>query len=76
MPEDEVNHPAHYTMGKIEVIDFLEDQKLGFHEANVVKYICRARYKDQELQDLKKARWYLDRRIEQLEEIYDELRGL
>lgn len=60
---DLVNSPSHYTQGKIEVIDFLEDQKLGFHEANVVKYICRANHKGNELEDLKKALWYLNRKI-------------
>lgn len=64
---DAVNHPAHYTMGKIEVIDAIEDWKLGLHEGNVVKYVARAKYKGRELEDLKKARWYLDRRIQQME---------
>lgn len=64
---DPVNHPAHYTQGRIEVIDFIEDQQLGFHEGNVVKYVARARWKGRELQDLKKAQWYLQRRIEALE---------
>lgn len=68
MPKaDPVNHPSHYTQGKIEVIDFIEDQKLGFHEGNVVKYVARAKHKGRELEDLKKARWYLERRIMQLE---------
>ena len=61
--DDPVNHPAHYTTGKIEVIDFIEDKQLGFHEANVIKYVCRAKLKGAELQDLKKARVYLDRLI-------------
>ena len=39
---DNVNHPDHYTSGKIEVIDFIEDQHLGFHLGNAVKYISRA----------------------------------
>lgn len=64
---DPVNRPAHYTTGKIEVIDFIEDQKLGFHEGNVVKYIARAKHKGRELEDLKKGRWYLDRAISNLE---------
>ena len=64
---DAVNHPSHYTQGKIEVIDFIEDQKLGFHEGNVVKYVARAKHKGRELEDLKKARWYLERRIQQME---------
>lgn len=66
---DPVNRPAHYTDGKIEVIDFIEDKKLGFHLGNVVKYIARAGKKDstKELEDLKKGAWYLQRRIKQLE---------
>lgn len=63
-----VNHPKHYNSGKIEVIEFLEDQKLDFHCANAVKYICRAGRKDptKEVEDLKKAIWYLQRKIEVL----------
>jgi hypothetical protein len=64
---DAVDHPPHYNFGKIEVIDFIEDQQLGFHEGNTVKYVARARHKGRELEDLKKARWYLDRKIQQLE---------
>lgn len=65
---DEVNRPAHYTSGKIEVIDFIEDQKLDFHRGNAVKYIARAGKKDpaKEKQDLEKAVWYLKRLIEKL----------
>lgn len=65
--EDLVNHPSHYTRGKIEVLDFIEDQGLTYHEGQVVKYICRARYKENEVQDKKKARFYLDRDITNLE---------
>jgi uncharacterized protein DUF3310 len=67
---DLVNSPPHYTSGNIEVIDFIEDQCLGYHLGNVVKYICRAGKKDGSdfLTDLQKARWYLDRRIKWLEE--------
>jgi len=64
---DAVNHPSHYRQGKIEVIDFIEDQKLGFHLGNVVKYVCRSEHKGKEIEDLKKAAWYLNRRIEFLE---------
>ena len=66
---DSVNHPAHYTDGKIEVIDFIEDKKLGFHLGNTVKYICRAGKKDPEktIEDLQKAEWYLHREIQRLE---------
>ena len=67
---DPVNHSSHYTDGKIEVIDFIEDKRLNFHLANAVKYISRAGKKDpsKEVEDLKKARWYLDRYIQKLEE--------
>lgn len=65
-----VNHPSHYNDGKIEVIDYIEDQKLNFHLGNVVKYVSRAGKKDtgKTIEDLKKARWYLDRYITILEE--------
>lgn len=66
MAKEEVNHPSHYNVGKIEVIDFIEDQQLGFHEGNVVKYVARAKHKGTELKDLEKAQWYLQRRIENL----------
>lgn len=62
---DSVNHPSHYTSGKIEVIDFIEDQKLDFHLANALKYICRAGKKDptKTKEDLEKAVWYIQRYI-------------
>lgn len=65
---DNVNHPSHYTDGKIEVIDFLEDKGLNFHRGNAVKYISRAGKKDptKEIEDLEKADWYLRREIERL----------
>ena len=66
---DIVNHPAHYTDGKIEVIEFIEDKGLNFHRGNAVKYISRAGKKDsaKEIEDLKKAVWYLNREIGRLE---------
>ena len=65
---DNVNHPSHYTSGKIEVIDFMEDQKLDIHTGNAVKYIARAGKKDpaKEVEDLEKAIWYLKRKISKL----------
>lgn len=62
---DAVNHPAHYNTGKIEVIDFIEDQGLEYHEANAIKYITRAGKKnpDTRIEDLEKAVWYLNRKI-------------
>lgn len=66
---DMVNHPKHYMFGKIEVIEVLEDWQLEMHEAMVVKYVARAKHKGNELEDLKKARWYLDRKIQNLEKV-------
>lgn len=68
-PADNVNHPSHYTFGKIEVIDFIEDKKLGFHLGNAVKYISRAGRKnpDKTVEDLRKAVWYINRQIQRLE---------
>ena len=67
---DPVNRPSHYTDGKIEVIDFIQDKKLGFCLGNAIKYIARAGKKDPDktIEDLKKARWYIDRQIKALEE--------
>lgn len=67
---DAVNRPAHYTTGKIEVIDFIEDKGLNFHRGNAVKYIVRAGLKDpsreKEVEDLKKVVWCLNREIERI----------
>ena len=56
-----VNHPQHYNTGKIEVIDAIEDWKLGFNDGNAVKYIARHAHKGTALQDIDKAIWYLHR---------------
>ena len=68
---DNVNHPSHYTDGRIEVIDFIEDKELGFHLGNAVKYISRAGRKnpDKTIEDLRKAVWYINRQIERLERV-------
>ncbi len=60
---DSVNHPAHYTAGGIETIDFIEAKKLNYNLGNVVKYLTRAGHKDNKLEDLCKAQWYLTREI-------------
>jgi hypothetical protein len=60
---DPVNNPAHYTVGGIETIDFIEAKKLGYNLGNVVKYLTRADHKANKLQDLRKAQWYLEREI-------------
>lgn len=65
---DNVNHPSHYTrgFGGHEVIDITE--WLDFNRGNAVKYLCRAGRKSgsDELEDLRKARWYLDREIQRV----------
>lgn len=62
---DRVNHPLHYNTGKIEVIEYIEDQKLGYHLGNAVKYLSRAGKKDpaKTVEDLEKAVWYIRRQI-------------
>ncbi len=65
---DPVNHPAHYKVGGIETIDFIEAKQLNYNLGNVVKYITRADHKGNRLEDLEKARWYLDREIGNLSE--------
>lgn len=64
---DLVNHPPHYTKGKFEVIEVIEDWNLDFNLGNAIKYIARADHKGNAWQDLKKAVWYVNRRIEQIE---------
>lgn len=68
--EDVVNHPSHYTKGKIEVWDFIVDQDLNYLRGNAIKYICRAGSKDPsaEIQDIKKAIAYLNREIKRIQD--------
>jgi hypothetical protein len=61
---DMVNSPAHYKVGGIETIDFIEAKGLSYNLGNVVKYVTRAGHKGDRKQDLEKARWYLTREIE------------
>lgn len=64
--DDVVNHPSHYTTGKIEVIDYIEDKNFDYHLGNAIKYISRAGKKnpDKYVEDLKKAIWYIQREID------------
>jgi hypothetical protein len=64
---DLINKPPHYTQGKIESIDFIRDQDFPYLAGTIIKYIVRYRWKGTALQDLKKARWYLDRLIAEYE---------
>lgn len=66
---EKVTHPDHYG-GKenaYEAIKVIEAHNLGFHLGNVVKYVLRSDKKENMLEDLKKAQWYLSREIENLE---------
>lgn len=60
---DPVNHPIHYCDGGIEVIDYIDAKDFNYHLGNVIKYVSRAGKKGSTVEDLKKARWYLDREI-------------
>lgn len=72
---DSVNHPSYYADGNIEVIDYIEDKNLGYHLGTAIKYISRAGKKreqgmtdkEKEIQDLQKAVWFINRKIEQLQ---------
>lgn len=71
---DRVNSPAHYTGGRIEAIDIIEDAienapdpVRGALQAQVLKYILRLWLKDNPFEDAQKARWYLDRLINKLD---------
>ena len=71
LPEnDPVNHPAHYTSGKIECIDYITDKQLDFCLGNAVKYITRAGKKDpaKTIEDLEKAVFYINYKIKILKE--------
>ena len=71
---DNVNSPAHYNAGQIEVIDFIEDKNLGFNTGNAVKYISRAGKKDpaKHIEDLEKAEWYIKREVARLKKLKKE----
>ena len=62
-----VAHPSHYNYSKYEPVDVIREWQLNFNLGNVVKYVARAGRKDNIIQDLKKARQYLDFEIQALE---------
>lgn len=70
MHNGNVDHPFHYNMGDIEVIDAIEawDFGQGFNRGNAIKYIVRAGMKEgsDEIEDLEKAKWYISREIERV----------
>ena len=66
-----INKPPHYNKGGIEAIDYIKQQLgsgfKGYLEGNVLKYIHRHKYKNNPKQDLEKAKWYLERLIQEME---------
>lgn len=71
MENDNVNHPAHYCMGRIETIDAIsaalgDDGFQSYCAGNIIKYVFRYKYKGGK-ESLEKARWYLDRLIAEIE---------
>lgn len=73
---ESVDHPSHYTAGDIECIDAIrssmsKDEYVGYLKGNVIKYIWRYEKKNNPIEDLKKARWYLSRLVHFLEPAND-----
>lgn len=70
---DMVNHPPHYTVGGIETIDYMKaksttEEFRGHLRLTALKYLSRMGHKDDSLKDLKKAQWYLNRLIQEIED--------
>lgn len=65
MVTDEINNPSHYNQGRIEVLDFILDQNMPYLAGNIIKYLCRYRFKGSPVTDLKKAAFYLERLIKE-----------
>lgn len=63
-----IDSPAHYNTGNIEVIDAIEDWQLDFRLGNVVKYVARAQHKGNQVEDLRKAHWYLKRVLDDVDD--------
>jgi len=66
---EKVNHPSHYNSGQYEVVDVIDDAGFGegFCLGNALKYILRAKHKENYVEDLKKAKWYLEYLIQRIE---------
>ena len=72
MVDDTVNSPLHYLKGKKETIDVIkdcmtDDEYHGYLKGNVLKYVSRYKFKGEPLEDLKKAQWYLNRLVKEVE---------
>ena len=69
MGKEKVNHPDHYNSGQYEVVDVIDDAGFGegFCLGNALKYILRAKHKENYVEDLKKAKWYLEYLIQRID---------
>lgn len=65
--KNKIDHPSHYQGKGLECIQVIESFNLGFHKGNSIKYILRSGKKEDHVADLRKAIWYLEREIENLE---------
>ena len=70
--KDSINRPTHYNYNwkgeqAIETYTYIRSWKMDYPESNIIKYVTRHPYKGKSLEDLKKARWYLDKLIEEVE---------
>lgn len=70
--EEIVEHPQHYNHGKFECIDVIEDLGLNFNLGSVIKYLWRMGHKDEEITELEKAKWYLEREIQRRKNIINQ----
>jgi hypothetical protein len=71
--EDKINRPNHYNINwcgdrAIETYKYIRSWKMDYPESNIIKYVTRHPYKGKSLEDLKKAKWYLNRLIEEVEQ--------
>lgn len=74
MKHDPVDRPKHYNQGSIECLDAIEsmltaEEFKGYCKGNIIKYVWRENYKDQNIQDLKKSNFFLNRLIDKLENL-------
>ena len=63
MEYNDIQKAEHYNKG-IEAIDYIESHNLNFNLGNVIKYITRCEHKEDKVNDLRKAKWYIEREIE------------
>jgi hypothetical protein len=74
MKHDPVDRPKHYNQGGVECLDAIEaaltpEEFKGYCKGNIIKYVWRENFKDQNIQDLRKSNFYLNRLIDKLENL-------